>query len=305
MNVRQLLAISVLLVLSPNFLPSICAADAPGPASEGAAEKIPVVSDPEIWKDPATANRRPRAGSGAPNVAGGKGVASHGQSAGDSAAGDRRLQPSQRMPARRGQRRRHRLSAGHRHGRDVGRAADSRRSRRHRHRGARQAQRLRRASTTATATSYFGLTFWTPNINIFRDPRWGRGQETYGEDPFLTARIRRGVHPRACKGTIPNYLKAMACAKHFAVHSGPECQRHRFNVEPSERDLYETYLPHFEAAVREGARRRRSWARTTRSTACRAAQLRFCSTDLLRKQWGFDGLVVLRLRRDRRYLGRA
>ena len=98
---------------------------------------------------------------------------------------------------------------------------------------------------------YYGLTFWTPNINIFRDPRWGRGQETYGEDPFLTARL--GVaFIRGLQGDDPKYVKAMACAKHFAVHSGPEPERHRFDAEPSERDFYETYLPQFEAAVREG-----------------------------------------------------
>jgi beta-glucosidase len=98
---------------------------------------------------------------------------------------------------------------------------------------------------------YYGLTFWTPNINIFRDPRWGRGQETYGEDPFLTSRI--GVaFVKGLQGTDPNHLMAAACAKHFAVHSGPEPLRHDFNVSPSETDLYDTYLPAFEALVREG-----------------------------------------------------
>jgi beta-glucosidase len=96
-----------------------------------------------------------------------------------------------------------------------------------------------------------GLTFWTPNINIFRDPRWGRGQETYGEDPFLTGEIAvefiKGI-----QGDHPDYMLAMACAKHYAVHSGPERERHSFNAEPSERDLYETYLPQFERAVKDG-----------------------------------------------------
>ena len=90
-----------------------------------------------------------------------------------------------------------------------------------------------------------GLTFWTPNVNIFRDPRWGRGQETYGEDPYLTGEIAvefiEGI-----QGDDPNYMLAMACAKHYAVHSGPEADRHRFNAKPSKRDLYETYLPQFE-----------------------------------------------------------
>ncbi len=96
-----------------------------------------------------------------------------------------------------------------------------------------------------------GLTFWSPNVNIFRDPRWGRGQETYGEDPFLTSRL--GVaFVRGLQGDDPDYLKAAACAKHFAVHSGPEPLRHIFDVAPVKADLYETYLPAFEALVREG-----------------------------------------------------
>ncbi len=91
---------------------------------------------------------------------------------------------------------------------------------------------------------YFGLTFWSPNINIFRDPRWGRGQETYGEDPFLTSQM--GVaFVTGLQGNDPVYRKVDATAKHFAVHSGPEADRHHFDVHPSERDLYETYLPAF------------------------------------------------------------
>ncbi|MFN2305080.1 MAG: glycoside hydrolase family 3 protein, partial [Anaerolineales bacterium] len=96
---------------------------------------------------------------------------------------------------------------------------------------------------------YKGLTFWSPNVNIFRDPRWGRGQETYGEDPFLTARI--GVRfVQGLQGDDPHYLKSAACAKHYAVHSGPEADRHHFNAEVSIRDLKMTYLPAFEALVR-------------------------------------------------------
>jgi beta-glucosidase len=105
--------------------------------------------------------------------------------------------------------------------------------------------------TKDEGTRYFGLTFWTPNINIFRDPRWGRGQETYGEDPFLTT--RNGLaFVRGLQGNDPHHLLTAACAKHFAVHSGPEPLRHDFNVSPSESDLYDTYLPAFEALVREG-----------------------------------------------------
>ena len=137
---------------------------------------------------------------------------------------------------------------------------------------------------------YYGLTFWTPNINIFRDPRWGRGQETYGEDPYLTAQL--GVaFIRGLQGDDPKYIKAMACAKHFAVHSGPESERHRFNVVPSERDLYETYLPQFEAAVREGhvGAVMGAYNRVNGEPACSST---FLLTDLLRKQWGFTGHVV-------------
>ena len=97
---------------------------------------------------------------------------------------------------------------------------------------------------------YQGLTFWSPNINIFRDPRWGRGQETYGEDPYLTARM--GVEfVKGLQGDDPRYLKVVATAKHYAVHSGPEDDRHDFDAHPSERDLYETYLPAFQALVQE------------------------------------------------------
>jgi beta-glucosidase len=137
---------------------------------------------------------------------------------------------------------------------------------------------------------YWGLTFWTPNINIFRDPRWGRGQETYGEDPFLTARL--GVaFIKGLQGDDTNYIKAMACAKHFAVHSGPESERHRFDVEPSERDFYETYLPQFESAVREGrvGAVMGAYNSVYGEPACANPLL---LTDLLRKQWGFDGHVV-------------
>ena len=97
---------------------------------------------------------------------------------------------------------------------------------------------------------YKGLTFWAPNVNIFRDPRWGRGHETFGEDPYLTSRL--GVrYIKGLQGHDENYLKAAACAKHFAVHSGPEAVRHEFDAVVSKQDLRETYLPAFQACVQE------------------------------------------------------
>jgi beta-glucosidase len=137
---------------------------------------------------------------------------------------------------------------------------------------------------------YTGLTFWSPNINIFRDPRWGRGQETYGEDTFLTGKI--GVSfIRGLQGDDPNYIKVMACAKHFAVHSGPEPARHTIDVSPPERDFYETYLPHFEMAVREGhvGGFMGAYNSLYGKPACANPML---LTDILRKQWGFDGYIV-------------
>ncbi|HEU6448834.1 MAG TPA: glycoside hydrolase family 3 C-terminal domain-containing protein [Verrucomicrobiae bacterium] len=137
---------------------------------------------------------------------------------------------------------------------------------------------------------YYGLTFWTPNINIFRDPRWGRGQETYGEDPFLTSRI--GVaFIRGLQGDDTNYIKAMACAKHYAVHSGPEPERHSFDVSPSQRDLFETYLPQFQAAVEEGhvGAVMGAYNSVFGTPACAN---KFLLTDLLRNVWHFDGHVV-------------
>ena len=95
---------------------------------------------------------------------------------------------------------------------------------------------------------YKGLTFWTPNINIFRDPRWGRGQETYGEDPYLTGLLGSSI-VRGLQGNDPKYLKASACAKHYAVHSGPESGRHEFNASVSDYDLWDTYLPAFRELV--------------------------------------------------------
>ena len=137
---------------------------------------------------------------------------------------------------------------------------------------------------------WYGLTFWTPNVNIFRDPRWGRGQETYGEDPFLTGAI--GVEfVKGIQGDDPNYMLAMACAKHYAVHSGPESERHRFDAEISDRDLYETYLPQFERVVREGKVAGVMGAYSALDGVPDCANS-FLLTDLLRKQWGFEGYVV-------------
>ncbi len=135
-----------------------------------------------------------------------------------------------------------------------------------------------------------GMTFWTPNINILRDPRWGRGQETYGEDPYLTSEI--GIEfVKGIQGDDPNYMLAMACAKHFAVHSGPEATRHSFDAKISDRDLYETYLPQFEHVVREGrVAGVMSAYNAVDGVPCSANS--FLLDDLLRKKWGFEGYVV-------------
>ena len=135
-----------------------------------------------------------------------------------------------------------------------------------------------------------GLTFWTPNINIFRDPRWGRGQETYGEDPYLSGTLA-APFIQGIQGDDPKYMLAMACVKHYAVHSGPEAQRHQFNATPPERDLYETYLPQFEVAVREGRVGGVMGAYSALYGVPDCANT-FLLTDLLRRQWGFAGYVV-------------
>lgn len=137
---------------------------------------------------------------------------------------------------------------------------------------------------------YKGLTFWSPNINIFRDPRWGRGHETFGEDPFLSARLGcRFIH--GIQGHDENYLKAAACAKHFAVHSGPEDCRHEFNAEVSKQDLYETYLPAFKACVQEAKVEAvmGAYNRTNGEPCCGSKTL---LQDILREEWGFAGHVV-------------
>jgi beta-glucosidase len=136
---------------------------------------------------------------------------------------------------------------------------------------------------------YRGLTFWTPNINIFRDPRWGRGQETYGEDPFLMARMGT-AYVRGLQGDDPRYLKAAACAKHYAVHSGPEGLRHSFDAIASPKELNETYLPAFEALVDAGVEIVMcAYNRTNGDPCCSST---FLLQDTLRDAWGFDGHVV-------------
>jgi beta-glucosidase len=137
---------------------------------------------------------------------------------------------------------------------------------------------------------YKGLTFWSPNINIFRDPRWGRGQETYGEDPYLTGRL--GVaFVKGLQGADPKYLQAAACAKHFAVHSGPESLRHEFNAVVSQKDLWETYLPAFEALVREaGVEAVMGAYNRTNGEPCNGSKTLL--QDILRDEWGFAGHVT-------------
>ena len=137
---------------------------------------------------------------------------------------------------------------------------------------------------------YKGLTFWSPNINMFRDPRWGRGHETYGEDPHLTTRL--GVSfINGLQGDDPNALKVAACAKHYAVHSGPESERHSFNAVCNDYDLWNTYLPHFEATVKEAKVEAvmGAYNRTLGEPCCGSKLL---MVDILRGKWGFDGHYV-------------
>ncbi|NEW81588.1 MAG: beta-glucosidase [Mariniphaga sp.] len=137
---------------------------------------------------------------------------------------------------------------------------------------------------------YTGLTFWTPNINIFRDPRWGRGQETYGEDPFLTGRMAVNFI-KGLQGNDPKYLKTVATAKHYAVHSGPEFTRHTDNIFVNDRDLYDTYLPAFKAVIRDA---------NVQSVMCAYNRFRdkpCCGNDILlsnilRNRFGFNGYIV-------------
>ncbi len=159
--------------------------------------------------------------------------------------------------------------------------------------------KAQQAKRSGEIKRYQSLSFWTPNINIFRDPRWGRGQETYGEDPYLTSKmglaVVRGLQGVGYNGEdlgVSPYRKLLACAKHFAVHSGPEWNRHTFNIEElPERDLWETYLPAFKALVVQGkvAEVMCAYQRVYGEACC--AHTRY-EQQILRKEWGFDGLVT-------------
>ena len=145
-------------------------------------------------------------------------------------------------------------------------------------------------ATGRTQERYWGLTYWTPNINIFRDPRWGRGQETYGEDPFLTGKLG-AAFVRGLQGDHPQYLLAAACAKHFAVHSGPESSRHSDNFDVSDYELWDTYLPAFRELVVDAKVAGVMCAYNAfRTQPCCANDL--LMNDILRKQWGFQGYVT-------------
>ena len=136
---------------------------------------------------------------------------------------------------------------------------------------------------------YQGLSFWTPNVNIFRDPRWGRGQETFGEDPYLSGELGVAM-VRGLQGNDPRFLKTAACAKHFAVHSGPEHERHTFDARPTPKDLRETYLPAFEKLVRAGVEAvMGAYNRTLGAPCCGSP---FLLQETLRAKWGFKGHVV-------------
>jgi beta-glucosidase len=135
-----------------------------------------------------------------------------------------------------------------------------------------------------------GLTFWSPNVNLFRDPRWGRGQETYGEDPYLSSRM--GVNfVKGLQGNDPKYLKVIATPKHYVVHSGPERLRHEFNAKPTNKNFWNTYLPAFEACIREGKAYSIMCAynRINEDPCCSSELL---LQDILREDWGFEGYVV-------------
>lgn len=139
-------------------------------------------------------------------------------------------------------------------------------------------------------SQYLGLTFWSPNINIFRDPRWGRGHETYGEDPYLTGRIG-AAFVKGLQGNDPRYYKTVACAKHFAVHSGPEPLRHEFNAVISNTDLFNTYLPAFQKLVMD-AKVGGIMCAYNRTDSLPCCGSKFLLQDILRNEWGFKGYVV-------------
>ncbi len=146
------------------------------------------------------------------------------------------------------------------------------------------------ATSRGNRRIYTGLSFYSPNVNIYRDPRWGRGQETYGEDPYLTSQIGLAF-VKGLQGDDPHYMKAAACAKHFAVHSGPEALRHSFDAVVSPRDLYETYLPAFKVLVKEGgvASVMSAYNRVNGEAASASP---FLLQQTLREEWGFKGFVT-------------
>jgi beta-glucosidase len=145
-----------------------------------------------------------------------------------------------------------------------------------------------RARGDGSSGWYQGLTFWTPNLNLYRDPRWGRGQETFGEDPCLTGELGSAL-VRGLQGVDPEQLKVAACAKHFAVHSGPESKRHGFNAQVSARDLHESYLPHFERVIRAGVEAvMGAYNRMNGEPCCASPTLQ----RILREEWGFGGHYV-------------
>ena len=156
---------------------------------------------------------------------------------------------------------------------------------------ARVKYRLARTVETRDNLQYAGLTFWTPNINIFRDPRWGRGMETYGEDPYLTGLLGSAVVRGLQGDTSDGHLKAQACAKHFAVHSGPESSRHTFDANVSERDLWETYLAAFKDLVTKAGVQEVMFAYNRFEGYPCGASKRLLQ-DILRQEWGYKGLIV-------------
>lgn len=145
------------------------------------------------------------------------------------------------------------------------------------------------ATSIGNRGQYAGLTFWSPNVNIFRDPRWGRGQETYGEDPYLSSQIG-AAFVKGLQGDDPDIIKAAACAKHYVVHSGPEKLRHEFNAVASPRDMHETYLPAFKALNDAGVEGFMcAYNRTNDEPCCGSPYLLL---DILRNEWGFDGYIT-------------
>ena len=196
----------------------------------------------------------------------------------------------ERGAARRSDERDDGVSRADRTGGDLRPAGDSRDGRGDRHRGADQA-RAGGGGERRNSDIFQGLDFWAPNMNIFRDPRWGRGQETYGEDPFLTARM--GVaFVTGMQGDDPHYYRVISTPKHFAVHSGPEPTRHFADVDVSKHDELDTYLPAFRAAVTEGKAGSVMCAYNAHQRGAGVRERVHCSQDQLRGKWGFQGYVV-------------